>query len=95
MHDTAFDPAVSLAFFLLEKTGTVCGVWHGRLPAREQRQMMGRVLGRGVIVIDGAREIVLNRVKVCFGLDYDDRNITPWRQLDKGGGTRLLGKCCF
>lgn len=83
MEPSSNDPAACLAFFLLEKTGAVCGVWRGRLPAREQRRLMGRVIGRGIIVIDGAREIVLNRVKVCFGLDYDERNVTPWRLLGK------------
>jgi hypothetical protein len=69
------------AFFLLEKTGSVCGRWAGKLTAAEQRDLFGRVIGRGTIVIDGTAETICNRVKVCFGHDYDDRNVTPWRTL--------------
>lgn len=43
---------------------------------------MGCFLGKGTIVIDGAEETVCNRVKVCFGFDYDDRSVTPWRALN-------------
>lgn len=75
------DPAASLALFLLEKTGSVLGQWAGRLTAAEQRALFGRAIGRGLIVIDGAAETICNRVKVCFGLDFDDRNITAWRSL--------------
>ena len=79
---TNIDYAAELAFFLLEKTGSVCGTWHGKLTAAEQRTICGRVIGRGTIVINGADETVLNRVKVCFGLDWDDRNVTTWRALN-------------
>lgn len=75
------DYAASLALFLLDKTGSVCGEWKGYMSASEQRSLMGRYLGKGRIVIDGRTETVCNRVKVCFGHDYDDRNVTHWRDL--------------
>jgi hypothetical protein len=75
------DHAASLALFLLERTGSVLGAWIGRMTATEQRALFGRYLGRGRIVIDGAAETICNRVKVCFGLDYDDRNLTRWSAL--------------
>lgn len=75
------DYAANLSFFLLEQTGSVLGLWAGKLTANEQRILFGRFLGKGKIIIDGANEVVFNRVKVCFGLDYDDRNITAWRAL--------------
>lgn len=78
------DYAAELAFFLLEKTGSVCGTWRGKLTAVEQRSICGRVIGRGTIVINGTDETVSNRVKVCFGLDWDDRNVTAWRDLAGG-----------
>lgn len=75
------DYATNLALFLLEKTGSVLGAWGGKMSAAEQRALFGRFLGKGQIVIDGAAETVCNRVKVCFGLDYDDRNVTRWGVL--------------
>ncbi|WP_434782450.1 hypothetical protein [Ferrovum myxofaciens] len=75
------DYAANLALFLLDKTGTIFGIWNGRLTASEQRNLFGRFVGKGKIIIDGERKTICNRVKVCFGLDYDDRNITAWRAL--------------
>jgi len=75
------DYPANLALFLLEETGSVFNTWRGRMTAREQRALFGRFIGKGLIVIDGTTETVLNRVKVCFGLDYDDRNITRWGAL--------------
>ena len=77
----AIDHAASLALFLLEKTGSVLGRVSVRMTAAEQRALFGRFLGKGKIVIDGEREEICNRVKVCFGLDWDDRNLIAWRNL--------------
>lgn len=77
MHDYA----AALALFLLEKTGSVWGVWSGRMTAAEQRGLFGQYLGKGRIIIDGERETICNRVKVCFGHDYDDRNLRRWAAL--------------
>lgn len=66
-----FEAATNLAFFLLEKTGTVLGSWEGRMTASEQRALFGRFIGKGMLVINGAEETVQHIVKVCFGLDYD------------------------
>jgi hypothetical protein len=73
--------AANLALFLLEKKGSIWASWAGRMPAKEQRALFGRFLGKGRIVIDGQRELIFNRVSVCFGLDYDDRNVTRWAAL--------------
>jgi len=75
------DYAANLALFLLEKTGSVFGLWVGRMTASEQRDLFGRNIGKGRIIIDGEAETICNRVQVCFGLDYDDRNVTAWRAL--------------
>lgn len=75
------DIAANLAFYLLEKTGSVLGRWEGRLNATEQRKLLGEYLGGGVIVIDGETETVARRIKVCFGLDYDYPDIFKWSQL--------------
>lgn len=51
------------------------------MTATEQRKLFGRYIGKGEIVIDGENEIICNRVKVCFGLDYDDRSVLKWAEL--------------
>lgn len=75
------DYAANLALFLMDKVGTVLGEWSGRMTAQEQRALFGRYIGKGRIIIDGERETITNRVKVCFGLDFDDRNVTAWMDL--------------
>jgi len=75
------DYAAQLALFLLEKTGTIFGKFSGKMTAIEQRALFGRYIGKGQIIIDGATETICNRVKVCFGLDYDDRQVTKWSSL--------------
>lgn len=75
------DYAASLALFLVAKTGSTLKTWAGKLTAAEQRALFGRFIGKGKIVIDGERETIANRVKVCFGADWDDRNVTAWRAL--------------
>ena len=75
------DYAANLALFLLEKTGSIFSTWTGKLTATEQRALFGRAIGKGKIVIDGERELIANRVSVCFGLDYDDRNVIAWGAL--------------
>lgn len=75
------DYAGNLAAHLLEKTGSVFGTIAAKMTATEQRALFGRYLGKGTIVINGEEETICNRVKVCFGHDYDDRNVTSWRTL--------------
>lgn len=75
------DFAGNIALFLVEKNGSVLSKWSGKLSAKEQRNLMGRVLGKGTIIIDGETETICNRVKVCFGLDWDDRSITKFSAL--------------
>jgi hypothetical protein len=78
---TRTDHAAALAIFLTEKTGSCLNTWEGRMTAAEQRALFGRNIGKGTIVIDGTAETIHNRVKVCFGLDSDDRNVTKWAVL--------------
>lgn len=75
------DYAANVAFFLQEKTGSVLGQWKGKMKAVEQRNLFGRFIGKGTIVIDGAAETICNRVIVCFGHDWDDRNVTKFAAL--------------
>lgn len=76
-----FDAASNMSLFLLEKTGSVNGVWKGKLPAKEQREMFGQFLGKGKITINGATETLCHTIKVCFGLDYDDTFYKKWNEL--------------
>lgn len=76
-----FEAAANLATYLLEKTGSVCGVYGTRMSAQEQRALFGRFIGKGVIVINGLYETISNRVKIAYGADWEDRNIIAWRDL--------------
>lgn len=80
---TTPDYAANLAFWLLDKTGSVCGEHAARMTADEQRALFGRFLGKGRIVVNGATETICNRVKVCFGQDWDDRNQMTWADLNR------------
>ena len=73
--------AANLAHFLLQRTGSIFGKWGGKMTASDQRALFGRFIGKGTIIIDGESETICNRVKVCFGLDYDDRNVVRWINL--------------
>jgi hypothetical protein len=81
MITTPTDYAANLAFFLLEKTGSVSGAWQGRMTAADQRKLFGQFLGKGLIVIDGRTEQVQHIVKVCFGLDWDVKHSLKWNRL--------------
>lgn len=71
----------NLTALLLEKTGSVHGRLSGKMSADEQRELFGRYIGKGTIVVDGMREVVYNQVKIAFGMDWDDRNVTRWIDL--------------
>lgn len=75
------DYAANLAIFLLENTGSIFGSWKGRIPAKDQRALFGRFIGKGKIYINGDNERVEHWVKVCFGLDSDCTVNLAWRDL--------------
>lgn len=86
--DTMQDYAAKIAFFLLDRTGSIWGTFKGTLSKKEQLGLFGRYIGKGQIVIDGLHETVCNRVKVCFGMDWDDRN---WTQFAEFSNQELPG----
>ena len=75
------DYAANLAHFLQAHTGSVYGIWRGRMTASDQRKLFGRHLGKGLLVIDGTQERIRMIVKVCFGTDFDTRADISWREL--------------
>ncbi len=79
-----YQAATNLAFFLLDQTGSVNGRWSGRMPAKQQRAMFGRFLGKGALVISGDAETVTHTVKRCFGLDWEVTAKLNWRDLQLG-----------
>jgi hypothetical protein len=58
----------------------VLGSWVGRMSYSEQRATLGRVLGKGLIRIDGAAERVTHTRKVCFGTDIETTAFN-WSEL--------------
>lgn len=71
----------NLAFFLIEKTGSVLGRFSGRMSAKEQRALFGQFVGKGKVVIDGESEVVKHVVSRCFGLDYEVTFEKKWAAL--------------
>ncbi len=67
MHDTA----ARLAVYLTDATGSPLGRVKVRLPAADQRELLGRYLGKGAIYIDGTTETVEHWIKRGFGLDSE------------------------
>lgn len=68
---TKYDVVANVAFFLLDKTGSVNGKWKGKLSAKEQRSLFGCFMGKGTIYIDGENETIEHVKQVCFGTDFD------------------------
>jgi hypothetical protein len=75
------DYAASLAFFLLENTGSIYNSWEGRLSAKQQRALFGQFIGKGKIYISGSCERIEHYRKVCFGLDSEMTKRLYWRDL--------------
>ena len=84
-----YDAAANMAFFLQERTGSVCGKWEGKLTAKEQREMFGMFLGKGMLYIDGAKETIKHSIKVCFGMDSEDTFVSTFDTMDKGSDVRF------
>lgn len=57
----------NICHFLTEQTGSVNGVWSGKMSAKEQRKLMGTFLGKGMIVINGQEGKVYHMVKTYNG----------------------------
>jgi hypothetical protein len=71
----------SLAFYLLEKTGSIFGTYSTRMNKKEQIALFGRYFGKGLLVISGEDETVQHIIKVCFGTDYDVTARIKWIEL--------------
>lgn len=79
--NTRKDFAAQLALFLLEQTGSIWGRYRSHMPAKQQRELFGRFLGKGQIVIDGDEESICMKRRVCFGTDWDEVGYTKWAAL--------------
>jgi len=75
------DKAANLAHFLLDNAGSVCGLWKGHMLAADQRKLFGRFIGKGLLIVNGADESLRMVVTVCFGTDWDTRELLAWRDL--------------
>lgn len=70
--DGSTDVSGNLACFLTVNTGSCFGKWNGRISAKDQRAIFGRVLlGKRKVYIDGSNETVVVARKVAFGGDWD------------------------
>ena len=76
------DAVANLAFFLLEKTGSVCGTWRGQMLAKDQRKLFGRFLGKGTVCIRGIGETVTHTRTAGFGMDWETTADLRWSELE-------------
>jgi len=86
---TKFEAAANIAFFLQERTDSVCGKWEGKLTAKEQRDLFGMFLGKGMLYIDGTKETVQHIVKTGFGGDYESTYVSTFESMDKDSEGRF------
>lgn len=84
-----YEAAANLAFFLQERTGSVCGKWNGTLTAKEQRAVFGTFHGKGMLSIDGAKETIEHSVKRGFGGDFEQTYMSTFGTMDKGSDERF------
>lgn len=77
------DYAANLAQFLLENTGSVCGIIVTRIRATDQRKLFGRFLGRGSVEIDGDQEEVVHRYTSCYGQSIENTGVWTFRALQQ------------
>ncbi len=80
IEDTS-DVAANLAHFLMANGKSIFGTWSGKMTAKDQRRVFGRYLGKGNVVINGAKETVEMVVSICFGTDWDVRESLTWAAL--------------
>lgn len=66
-----FDLAARLSLFLTEHTGSPSGHHATKLCKNDQLSLIGRYMGRGLLVFDGKTETIRHQIKTCFGTDYD------------------------
>jgi len=78
---TKIDYAAQLALFLLDQTGSIYGRYRGTMPAKQQRALFGRFIGKGTIVINGTDETLYMRRTACFGTTWDEGGYTKWAAL--------------
>lgn len=76
-----YDIVTNLALFLSKETDSVFSTWTGTLPAKTQRKMFGRYLGKGSITINGAEESIVHNIKVCFGQDFTHTFRASWKDI--------------
>ena len=80
-----FTAVANIAAFLMEQKGSVLASWIGKMSAKQQREMFGVYMGKGLIVIDGEREIIQHLVKVCHwnGQDSDPTFYAKWSDIQE------------
>ena len=67
--------------FLRANVGSIFGTWRGRICAADQRALLGRFVGKGLLRIDGAPEQVRMFVSVSFSGDVDTAFSASWAEL--------------
>jgi hypothetical protein len=78
------DTAANLALFLLENTGSIAGVWHGKMAVADQRALACKAFaGKQTVHLNGAKQTIACTRKVCFGTDYEETMNITWAQFER------------
>lgn len=77
-----FTAVANMAIFLTEQTGSCLGKWKGKMTAKEQKELFGAFIGKGIIIINGETETIEHAKKVCFGADYDVTFTSSWAGIN-------------
>lgn len=60
------------SFLESQDEGRGSNEFHGKIPAKKQRELFGEFHGKGTIHIDWVTGEVCHTIKVCFGQDFHE-----------------------
>jgi hypothetical protein len=77
-----YEMSMTLAYFLLDNTGSVFGTYIGTMKAKDQRALFGQFIGKGRIIIDGIDETVIHiATDGRYGLGYFVTFNRKWHEM--------------
>jgi hypothetical protein len=79
------DIAFNFGMFLRENTGSIGGVWEGKIRVADQRKLAFRNFsGKKTAYLNGKTQRIIVTQTVCFGTDYDYTVDTTWAKFERG-----------
>lgn len=72
---TNYEAQKNITMFLLVNTGSIFGIWSGRMTAKKQRALFGHYMGKGTIKINGSTDTITHVIKVAYGQDVAETGL--------------------